>query len=174
MFTVLYLYCTCISLLETPVHPDFPDRTIWFRMFSQDPDNYAWFFMCDNSTATTTYDFDSCLQGHMDLLITDARTAPTDKVNLEETHRRWGTLVSDETRYIGSQKFSYGVSIVWKEGEPGKICIRLTRLCMQYTAIFHGSKNVNFQMKTGDIFLKPMFAKNAQNIDRGYTLEPPH
>ena len=40
---------------------------------------------------------------------------------------------------------------------------------MQKTAIFHGSKNVNFQMKYCDIFL--IF---AQNIDRGYTLEPPH
>ena len=39
---------------------------------------------------------------------------------------------------------------------------------MQYTAIFHGYKNDNFQMKNCDIFL--IF---AQNIDRGYTLEPP-
>ena len=36
---------------------------------------------------------------------------------------------------------------------------------MQYTAIFHGCKNVNFQMKIFNIF--------AQNIDLGYTLEPP-
>ena len=33
---------------------------------------------------------------------------------------------------------------------------------VQYTAIFHGCKNDNFQMKTFDIFL--VF---AQNIDRG-------
>ena len=39
---------------------------------------------------------------------------------------------------------------------------------MQYTAIFHGLKNDNFQMKNCDIFL--IF---AQNIDCGYTLEPP-
>ena len=38
---------------------------------------------------------------------------------------------------------------------------------MQYTAIFHGCKNVNFQMKNYNIFL--IF---AQNIDCGYTLEP--
>ena len=38
---------------------------------------------------------------------------------------------------------------------------------MQYTAIFHGCKNLNFQMKKCDFF---SFAKN---IDRGYTLEPP-
>ena len=40
---------------------------------------------------------------------------------------------------------------------------------MQNTAIFHGCKNVNFQMKKYNIFL--IF---AQNIDCGYTLEPPH
>ena len=39
---------------------------------------------------------------------------------------------------------------------------------MQYTAIFHGCKNDNFQMKNVDNFL--IF---AQIIDRGYTLEPP-
>ena len=40
---------------------------------------------------------------------------------------------------------------------------------MQYTAIFHGCKNGHFQMKMFNIFL--IF---AQNIDCGYTLEPPH
>ena len=40
---------------------------------------------------------------------------------------------------------------------------------MLYTAIFHGCKYANFQMKDCHIFL--IF---AQNIDRGYTLEPPH
>ena len=39
---------------------------------------------------------------------------------------------------------------------------------MQYTAIFYGCKNDNFQMKNCDIF--HIF---AQGIDRGYTLEPP-
>ena len=38
---------------------------------------------------------------------------------------------------------------------------------MQYTAIFHGCKNDNFQMQNSDILL--IF---AQNIDCGYTLEP--
>ena len=37
---------------------------------------------------------------------------------------------------------------------------------MQYTAIFHGCKNDNYQMKNSDIFL--IF---AQNIDFGYMLE---
>ena len=40
-------------------------------------------------------------------------------------------------------------------------------MSVQYTAIFHGCKNGNFQMKKCDIFL--IF---AQNIDHGYTLEP--
>ena len=40
---------------------------------------------------------------------------------------------------------------------------------MRYTAIFHGCKNVNFQMKKYNDFL--IF---AQTIDCGYTLEPPH
>ena len=40
---------------------------------------------------------------------------------------------------------------------------------MQYTAIFYGCKNVHFQMENCDSFL--IF---AQNIDRGYTLEPPY
>ena len=39
---------------------------------------------------------------------------------------------------------------------------------MQYTAIFHGCKNVHFQMKFFNIFL--IF---AQNIDCVYMLEPP-
>ena len=41
-------------------------------------------------------------------------------------------------------------------------------MSVQYTAIFHGCKNDNFQMKNFDIFL--IF---AQNIDCGYSLEPP-
>ena len=36
---------------------------------------------------------------------------------------------------------------------------------ISYTAIFHGCKNHNFQMKNCDI--------SSQIIDRGYTLEPP-
>ena len=39
----------------------------------------------------------------------------------------------------------------------------------QKTVIFHGCKNDYFQMKNCDIFL-PF----AQNIDRVYTIEPPH
>ena len=39
---------------------------------------------------------------------------------------------------------------------------------MRYTTIFHGRKNDNFPMKICDNYL--IF---AQNIDCGYTLEPP-
>ena len=46
--------------------------------------------------------------------------------------------------------------------------IHYKNMPMQYTAIFHGRKNDNFQMKNCDSFL--IF---AQNIDCGYTLEPP-
>ena len=43
--------------------------------------------------------------------------------------------------------------------------LHYANMSVQYTAIFHGCKNDNFQMKFFDIF--------AQNIDCGYTLEPP-
>ena len=43
------------------------------------------------------------------------------------------------------------------------------KMSVQYTAIFHGYKNDHFQMKNCNIFL--IF---AQNIDCGYSLEPPH
>ena len=42
------------------------------------------------------------------------------------------------------------------------------KMSMLYTVIFHGCKQDNFQMKKCDVFL--IF---AQNIDFGYTLEPP-
>ena len=41
-------------------------------------------------------------------------------------------------------------------------------MSMQYTAIFHGSKNENFKIKNDNFLIF------AQNIDCGYTLEPPH
>ena len=47
--------------------------------------------------------------------------------------------------------------------------LHYANMSVQYTTIFHGFKNGNFQMKKCDIFL--IF---AQNIDRGYSLEPPH
>ena len=40
---------------------------------------------------------------------------------------------------------------------------------MQYTAIFTAVKNDKFQLKQKE----DMFLIFAQNIDRGYTLEPP-
>ena len=47
-----------------------------------------------------------------------------------------------------------------------KLC-HYENMPMQNTAIFHGCKNDNFQMKNSNIFL--IF---AQKIDFGYTLEP--
>ena len=49
-----------------------------------------------------------------------------------------------------------------------KAAIHYDNTPMQYIAIFHGCKNVNFQMKNCNIFLIC-----AKNIDCGYTLEPP-
>ena len=49
-----------------------------------------------------------------------------------------------------------------------KTAVHYANMPVQYTAIFHGCKNDNFQMKNCDSFL--IF---AQNIDRGDTLEPP-
>ena len=46
--------------------------------------------------------------------------------------------------------------------------LHYANMSVQYTAIFHGCINDNFQMKFFDIFLN-----FAQNIDCGYTLEPP-
>ena len=48
------------------------------------------------------------------------------------------------------------------------VFIMITRLC-NILQFFTAVKNDNFEMKNCDIFLIL-----AQNIDRGYTLEPPH
>ena len=47
--------------------------------------------------------------------------------------------------------------------------IHYANMSVQYTAIIHGCKNDNFQMKIFDIF-----SYFARNIVCGYTLEPPH
>ena len=59
-------------------------------------------------------------------------------------------------------------AILLKEINPTYKCFHYANMSVQYSAIFHGCKNDNFQMKIFDIFL--IF---AQNIDCGYTLEPP-
>ena len=51
---------------------------------------------------------------------------------------------------------------------PKTFSSHYANMSVQYTAIFHGCKNGNFQMKKCEMFL--IF---AQNIDRGYTLDPP-
>ena len=47
-------------------------------------------------------------------------------------------------------------------------CLHYENTPMQHTAIFQGRKNDNFHLKMFDYIL--IF---AQNIDCGYTLEPP-
>ena len=54
-------------------------------------------------------------------------------------------------------------------GKKSNCILHYANTPMQYTAIFHAYKNVHFQMKKYNIFL--IF---AQNIDCGYTLQPPH
>ena len=51
----------------------------------------------------------------------------------------------------------------------GRFFYHYANMSVQYTAIFHGCKNDNFQMKSFDIF----FLIFAHNIDCRYTLEPP-
>ena len=54
--------------------------------------------------------------------------------------------------------------------ESNMLCanINYANTPMQYTAIFHSCKNLNFQIKKCYLFL--IF---AQKMDRGYKLEPP-
>ena len=65
----------------------------------------------------------------------------------------------------GSVKWSTGLQMT----DLLKLDEHYENMSVQYTAIFHGCKNDKFQMKICDFFL--IF---AQNIDCGYTLEPPH
>ena len=53
--------------------------------------------------------------------------------------------------------------------KTNKITLHYENTPIQYTVIFHDCKNDYFQMKICDIFLT-----FAQNIDCGYTVEPPH
>ena len=53
--------------------------------------------------------------------------------------------------------------------EALKLSLHYENTPMPNTTFFHGCKNNIIQMKNGDVFL--IF---AQNIDCGYTLEPPH
>ena len=66
-------------------------------------------------------------------------------------------LKPQNTFKIIMKKFKFWFTICHYENTP-----------IQYAAIFKGCKNGNFQMKNCNIFL--IF---AQNIDCGYTLEPP-
>ena len=57
---------------------------------------------------------------------------------------------------------------MWLGKWPAQHDIHYANMDVQYTAIFHGCKNDNFQINFFDIFL--IF---TQNIDCGYTLELP-
>ena len=65
---------------------------------------------------------------------------------------------------------SFASLLFLNQRKRGKISMKehYENIPMQYTAIFHGCKIDNFQMKKFDIFL--IF---AQNINCGYTLELP-
>ena len=76
--------------------------------------------------------------------------------------RVWYTHFALRTNNI--VQFSFVVMVFFQQ----KYVLHYENMPMQYTAIFHGYKNNEFQMKNCVIFL--IF---AQNIDRGYTLEPP-
>ena len=52
---------------------------------------------------------------------------------------------------------------------PETLPVHYENTPLQYTVVFNGYKNDNFQMKNCDIF-----HISAQYIDCGYTLEPPH
>ena len=58
--------------------------------------------------------------------------------------------------------------IIYKYGVSYKLPKHYENTPMQHTAIFHARKNDNFHLIFFDYFL--IF---AQNIDCGYTLEPP-
>ena len=73
------------------------------------------------------------------------------------------------TKIAATPIYGKNTSKIFFFGTGGQISTKhYANMSVQYTAIFHGCKNGNFQMKKCDIFL--IF---AQNIDRWYTLEPP-
>ena len=69
-------------------------------------------------------------------------------------------------KHKSAKTISFG-SLPVALGQSFKV-LHYENMSMQYTTIFLGCKNVHFQMKFFNIFL--IF---AQNIDCGYTLEPP-
>ena len=72
-------------------------------------------------------------------------------------------------RYALIQQLIKGIDMVFTGlSVPLLFTLHYANTPLQYTAIFYGCKNVHFQMNFFNIFL--IF---AQNIDCGYTLEPP-
>ena len=70
---------------------------------------------------------------------------------------------------IGLFEHCHEKTRIWHMQTTKAEIINYENMSMQYTVIFHGGKNDNFQIKKCNIF--HIF---AQNIDCGYTLEPPH
>ena len=83
--------------------------------------------------------------------------------NRGTTAKKVATVPSEDSNQTGHP--SSPTSLLLDEPHHEK---HYANMSVQYAAIFHGCKNDNFQMKIFDIFL--IF---AQNIDCGYTLEPP-
>ena len=77
--------------------------------------------------------------------------------------RKWKICESKDHSKISKSMYSNLEVLAW-QNDFRVPCFHYTNTPMQYTAIFHGCKNVNFQMKNYNIFL--IF---AQNIDCGYT-----
>ena len=81
----------------------------------------------------------------------------------KRTHARVMWIYQRATEHSGPQlDQSHTVIFEGNESEA-----HYENMSIDYTAIFHGCKNDNFQM----IFF--FFFNFAQNIDCGYTLEPP-
>ena len=69
--------------------------------------------------------------------------------------------------YIFPNVFGFSIALISLNVMLQNVPLHYANMSVQYTAIFHGCKNGNFQMKKCENFI--IF---AQNIDRGYTLEP--
>ena len=82
--------------------------------------------------------------------------------------RLWSGMSPASYCYIGIQMVGFFDRCKLHTHLFYHVAAHYANMSVQYTAIFHGCKNDNFQKKIFDIFL--IF---AQNIDCGYTLEPP-
>ena len=98
------------------------------------------------------------------------RTPSLSWLKFENSHVRSKptTAESSESKKIYNLHILIKLKLATDRVKVGMLVLHYENTPMQYTAIFHGRKNDNFPMKNCDIF--HIF---AQNIDCGYTLEPP-